>query len=85
MRKFEFHLDALIAVTLVLGMAASFIIFQRYQYSEVLQDNIDLVWENENLKVDLVLEKALFDGCQRRSGSEQAMKADRERTNPEEQ
>ena len=63
MKKFEFHLDALITVIVVFVLAISFILYQRHQFSEVFQENVDLVWENETLKVDLELKSRQLDAC----------------------
>jgi hypothetical protein len=63
MKKFEFHLDALLTVIVVFVLAIGFIVYQRHQYSDVLQENIDLTWDNEMLKVDLELKSAQLDSC----------------------
>jgi hypothetical protein len=62
-KKIELHLDALITIIVVFVLAVGFILYQRYQCSVVLQENIDLTWENEKLKVDLIVEKSLLDKC----------------------
>jgi len=64
MKKFEFNFDALIVVILVFVLAISFIVYQRQQYADVLQENIDLTWENETLKVDLQLSASRLDTCE---------------------
>ena len=70
MKKIELHLDALITIAVVFVLAISFLLFQRYQYSNVLQENIDLTWENEKLKVDLIWETSLLDKCENEKKSE---------------
>ena len=75
MKKFELHLDALITIIIVFVLAVGFILYQRYQYSVVLQENIDLTWENEKLKVDLIVEKSLLDKCKNEKNSEKEIKA----------
>jgi hypothetical protein len=67
MKKFEFHLDALITVVVVFVLAVGFIVYQRHQFSEVLQENIDLTWEVETLKVDLQRNATLLEACARGS------------------
>ncbi len=67
MKKFEFHLDALITVIVVFVLAVGFIVYQRHQFKEVLQENIDLTWEVETLKVDLQRNAALLETCARGS------------------
>jgi hypothetical protein len=63
MRKFELHLDALVTAVVVFVLAASFIVYQRHQYTQVLQENIDLTWEVETLKADLQINAARLDAC----------------------
>jgi hypothetical protein len=63
MRKFDLHLDALIAIVLVFVLAAGFIVYQRQQYAEVMQENIDLIWEVETMKADLQINAARLEAC----------------------
>ncbi len=76
MKKFEFHLDALITVVVVFVLAISFILYQRHQFSVVFQENIDLVWENETLKVDLELKSRMLERCENKKQAESDIKAD---------
>lgn len=63
MKKFELHLDALITIAVVLVLAVGFIVYQRHQYSKVMQENIDLTWEIETLKVDFQGIADRLDAC----------------------
>ena len=76
MKKIELHLDALITIIIVFVLATSFILYQRYQFSDVLQENIDLTWDNEKLKVDLIWETSLLDKCKNEKKSEKEIKED---------
>ena len=76
MKKIELHLDALITIIVVFVLAISFLLYQRYQYADVLQENIDLTWDNEKLKVDLIVEKSLLDKCKNERKSEMENKGD---------
>jgi hypothetical protein len=69
-KKIELHLDALFTIIVVFVLAISFLLFQRYQYSNVMQENIDLTWENEKLKVNLIWEISLLDKCENEKKSE---------------
>jgi len=75
-KKFELHLDALITIFVVFVLAIGFLLFQRYQYADVLQKNIDITWDNETLKVDLVLKTNLLDKCKNLKKSEKEIKVD---------
>ena len=81
MKRFEFHLDALITIVVVFVLLISFLLYQRYQYSEILQDNIDLAWENENLNVDLILTTNLLDKCKNVKNSEGKSNVDKKLAN----
>jgi hypothetical protein len=63
MRKVELHMDALIAIIVVFILCFSAVLFQRYQYSDLLQDNVDLTWDNENLKVNLDYTSSKLEEC----------------------
>ena len=76
MKKFEFHLDALITVIVVFILAIGFILYQRHQFSIVMQENIDLTWEVETLKVDFELKSRLLDRCEKIKQIAQDRKAD---------
>jgi hypothetical protein len=76
MKKFEFHLDALITVIVVFVLAIGFILYQRHQFSIVMQENIDLTWEVETLKVDFELKSRLLDRCEKIKQIAQDRKAD---------
>jgi heme/copper-type cytochrome/quinol oxidase subunit 2 len=60
-KKIELHMDALITMVAVFVIAISFLVYQRYQYSTLLQENLDLLWENSSLEANLVLKTAQFD------------------------
>ena len=64
MRKFELHLDALIVIIVVFALAATFLIYQRHQYSSLLQENVDLVWENSTLEANLALMSSRIKACE---------------------
>ena len=76
MKKFEFHLDALITVIVVFVLAIGFILYQRHQFSIVMQENIDLTWEVETLKVDFELKSRMLDRCEKIKQIAQDRKAD---------
>jgi hypothetical protein len=62
-RKFELHLDALIAIALLIVAAVAFIAYQRYQYMDLLGENVDRHWkqihlESEVARLEVLLKKA---------------------------
>lgn len=63
MKKFELHLDAIVVVVVVFALAVAFLLYQRHQYSIVMQENLDLVWENSELEVNLALMTSRWSSC----------------------
>ena len=64
MKKFEIHLDALIVIVVVFALAATFLLYQRHQYSVVLQENLDLRWDNSGLEANLAQMTVQLENCQ---------------------
>lgn len=63
-KKIGVHVDALVAIALVLVSAFGFIAWQRVEYSDLLQDNINRQWkqmllETEVARLQVELRKAL--------------------------
>lgn len=65
MKKVEIHKDAVIAIIVVFIFSFSFILYQRYQYSDLLQENVDLTWDNANLQANLDFNIAELDECRK--------------------
>lgn len=63
MKKVEIHKDAVIAIIVVFIFSFSFILYQRYQYSDLLQENVDLTWGNANLQAELDFNIKKLDEC----------------------
>ena len=63
MKKFELHLDALIAMFVVFALIIAFLLYQRSQYLDLTQENVDLVWENVTLQASLDYKTTRLDDC----------------------
>jgi hypothetical protein len=59
-RKVELHVDALAAIVLLIVAAVGFIAYQRHQYSDLLQDNIDRQWKQMMLEFEVARLEALL-------------------------
>jgi len=62
-KKYELHLDALIAIALLIVAALAFIAYQRYQYLDLLGDNVERQWKivqlnSEVARLESLLKKA---------------------------
>jgi hypothetical protein len=62
-RKFSLHLDALVAIGLLIAAAAGFIAYQRHQYQQVAQESIDHKMEKVILEARLARAEALLAKC----------------------
>ena len=82
MKKFELHLDALIVAVAVFALAIAFLVYQRYQYTTLLQENVDLAWENSTLEANLVLMTAQIEACKSSSVSMEVSGVDSKSANP---
>ena len=82
MKKFEIHLDAVITIVVIFAVTIGFLLYQRYQYSDLLQENVDLAWENADLKVNLDYKIAQFDDCKSFVASLETSSGESERPDP---
>ena len=60
-RKVELHVDALVAIALLIVAAAGFIAYQRHHYSDLLQDNVERQWKQMMLEFEVARLQALLD------------------------
>lgn len=74
MKKFELHLDALITLIVVFVLAFTFILYQRYQYSDLLQETVDLKWEAGNINANLIIKTALAEKCENQNTPDNEIK-----------
>jgi hypothetical protein len=67
-KKIELHVDALVVIVLMFVAAVGFIAYQRYQYSNLLQDNVERQWnqmmlESEVARLQSQLKKFMPEGA----------------------
>ncbi|MNC85043.1 hypothetical protein D3C83_06150 [compost metagenome] len=59
-RKVGLHVDALVAIVLLFVAAVGFIAYQRYQYSDLLEDNVNRQWNQMMLELEVARLEALL-------------------------
>ena len=59
-RKFELHLDALIVIGVLFVSAVGIIAYQRYQYLDLLQDNLGRQMKQLSLELEVARLEALL-------------------------
>jgi hypothetical protein len=64
-KKVELHIDAIFAAAVVFAVSFGFNLYQRYQYSDLLQKYVDTEWERQNGAVSLKEAKAAMENCNR--------------------
>ena len=62
-RKVPLHLDALVAIGFLIAAAAAFIAYQRYQYLDLLQENLDRQVKQTQLEFQLARLEAIEKKC----------------------
>ena len=65
-RKLHIHLDAAIVLVLVLTASFGFNLYQRYQYSQLLQAHVDLEWDAQNTTINLGYVTHSLEQCRQR-------------------
>jgi len=63
-------------------VAAGFLVYKRSQFSDLLQENIDLKWEHENLKVNYDYTVGLLESCKGEKSIEKEIGTNPDVTNP---
>ena len=62
-KQFTLNLDALLAISIIFLLAFGFIGYQRYQYSNLLEEHVQLQWNTQDLEINVKLLKAQLDQC----------------------
>jgi CHASE3 domain sensor protein len=62
-KQFTLNLDALLVLALVFLITVGFMSYQRNQYSDLLEEHIQLQWSSQDLEVDVVSLKAKLKQC----------------------
>lgn len=71
-RKFELHLDALIVIGVLFVSAVGFIVYQRHQYSDLLQDNLARQMKQLSLELEVARLEALLKKATTAAGPKRA-------------
>ena len=64
MKKFTFHMDAIIVAVIVFLLSLGFIAFQRYQFAVLQKEYVALKLEAINTKLDLISAKKSLKTCE---------------------
>jgi hypothetical protein len=62
-KHFTLNLDALLVITIIFLLAFSFIIYQRNQYSDLLEEHVQLQWLAQDMEINTILLKAKLKQC----------------------
>lgn len=64
-RKVYLHLDAVFVVALVFTGSFAFNLYQRYQYTDLLQEHTDIQWQAQKMEINWRYAKGLLDNCKK--------------------
>lgn len=68
--KIQVSRDTVIAIALVLVVSFGFNLYQRFLYTELSQENLDLIWSTQNDKADLVYVRGLLKRCKQNAAEQ---------------
>lgn len=63
MRKLTVNLDAVVVIGLMLVISLGMNAWQRVQFNDLLSQHVDVQWEAQDVKANLVLARTLLKGC----------------------
>ncbi len=67
-KKVQLHIDAIAAIVLVFLVSFGFNLYQRHQYSSLLQEHVDVQWKAQNMEVNWNYAKGLLEECRKSQG-----------------
>jgi Na+/H+ antiporter NhaB len=68
-KKFTVNLDALIVIAIVLLMAVGFIAYQRGQYTDLLEEHVQLQWQAQDSEINVKYLKVKLQQCREQGQS----------------
>ena len=70
MKKIGLHIDAVAVITILFILSFSFNFFQRYQYSDLLEEHSSLQFKHMGTEFSLSTKELLLKKCEEQSGSQ---------------
>ncbi|MEN8108258.1 MAG: hypothetical protein ABFS22_09650 [Pseudomonadota bacterium] len=62
--------NAIVATTLLVVVSCGFILFQKSQYDALMQDYVDIKWQQSTDAANLVMARRSLDNCKQETESE---------------
>jgi hypothetical protein len=62
-KHFTLNLDALLVITIIVLLTFGFIIYQRNQYSDLLEEHVQLQWLAQDMEINIKSLKAKLKQC----------------------
>lgn len=69
-KRIVLHIDALIVIVLIIVASFGFNLYQRYQYSDLLQEHVDTQWQAQDMEVNWNYAKGLLENCRKSCNSD---------------
>lgn len=70
MYKIGLHIDAIIVIVILFMASFGFNLYQRYQYSDLLEAHSGLQMTQLGMDFSLSVQKALLEKCERQNGTD---------------
>ena len=68
-RKITVSVNAVVATVLCLAACCGFILFQKQQFDDLMQEYVDLKWESGNTAANLVIARNHLEVCRAESAA----------------
>ncbi len=62
-KKYTIHLDAIIVGAMVFLLAFAAIVYQRVQYTDLLEEHVALQWKVQDLEVNVPYLQGMYQQC----------------------
>jgi hypothetical protein len=69
-KKVELHVDAIAVIVLVFVASFGFNLYQRYQYSDLMEEHVELQWRAQDTEINWKYVKGLLEICRGSGRSE---------------
>ena len=62
-KKVELHVDAIAVIVLLFVASFGFNLYQRYQYSDLMKEHVELQWKAQDTEINWKYVKGLLEIC----------------------
>ncbi len=63
-KKVSISLDMVIVIAVVFIISFGYNLYQKYQYQDLLQEHVDVMWHDQNMEINWKYVKGLLEKCE---------------------